>query len=251
MKFYILASGSAGNCTIFENDNHQLLMIDCGLSYIEIQRRMNSVGLNINDVKALLVTHLHNDHCLSLKAFSNDIIYMNIATGMSEYHLFDYYQTLNILDYEIYTLPASHDSPGTTGFIIKHNNEKLAYLTDTGYIHENIQRMINNCDQYLIESNHDPRMLMLTKRPLYLKNRILSPNGHMSNKDCAVVLGNVIGPSTKEIVFIHRSREANSEEMIVSTFNETMKQMDVDVSNIKISIAKQDSVIESQLVKVS
>ena len=124
----------------------------------------------------------------------------------------------------------------------------MAYITDTGYVHENIQKFINNCDIYCIESNHDPRLLMLTKRPIFLKHRILSANGHLSNQDCAYVLGNVIGPKTKEIVFLHRSKEANTEEMIIETFTKTMEKMCVDVSKIKINIARQDEPISHGLV---
>ena len=156
----------------------------------------------------------------------------------------------NILGFNIYTLPASHDSPGTTGFLIEYNDEKMAYITDTGYIHENIQRIINNCDIYCIESNHDPRLLMLTKRPMFLKNRILSSSGHLSNQDCSYVLGNVIGPKTKQIVFLHRSQEANSEDMVNQTFISTMNKMGVNVSNIDTKIARASEVVVLENIKV-
>ena len=155
-----------------------------------------------------------------------------------------------MLGFKIYTLPASHDSPGTTGFLIEYNDEKMAYITDTGYIHENIQRIINNCDIYCIESNHDPRLLMLTKRPMFLKNRILSSSGHLSNQDCSYVLGNVIGPKTKQIVFLHRSQEANSEDMVNQTFISTMNKMGVNVSNIDTKIARASEVVVLENIKV-
>lgn len=75
----------------------------------------------------------------------------------------------------------------------------------------------------------------------------------MSNQDCAYVLGNVIGPKTKEIVFLHRSREANTEEILMETFLFTMKKMNIDISNINIKIARQDEVVsfdkEQNLIK--
>ena len=252
MKYYILASGSAGNSTALINDNNEILLIDCGLPIVEIKRRLNEVGLDYQQIKKVLITHMHIDHVKSIKAFEPSDLYLNILTEMNSSNLFDYYEEFEVLGFKILTLPASHDSPGTTGFLIEYNNEKMAYITDTGYIHENIQKIINNCDIYCIESNHDPRLLMLTKRPMYLKNRILSANGHMSNQDCAYVLGNILGPRTKEIVFLHRSQEANTEEMILETFMNTMKKMDVDVSNIKINIARQNEPIsfgqESELI---
>ena len=255
MKYYILGSGSGGNATALVNDNNEILLIDCGLPIVEIKRRLSEVGLTYDDIKKVLITHMHVDHVKSIKAFEPKDVYLNILTEMNSCNLYDYYEQFEILGFNIYTLPASHDSPGTTGFLIEYNGERMAYITDTGYVHENIQKIINNCDIYCIESNHDPRLLMLTKRPMYLKNRILSVNGHMSNQDCAYVLGNIMGPKTKEIVFLHRSQEANTEEMIMETFTNTMKKMDVDISNIKINIAKQDSPVScgqaSELIKIN
>lgn len=243
MRYYFLASGSKGNCTALVNDDEEILLIDCGIPVVDIKNKLESLGLSFNNVKKILITHMHIDHVRSLKAFEEKDIYLNEATEMNNCNLFDYYEELEILGFKIYTIPASHDSAGTTGFIIEYNNEKMLYLTDTGYVHENIQRLVNNLDIYCIESNHDPRLLMLTKRPIFLKNRILSVNGHLSNQDCAYVLGNVIGPKTKEIVFLHRSQEANTEDMVMHTFLQTMKKMDVNISNIKINIAKQDEVV--------
>ena len=243
MEYYILASGSAGNCCALVNDKKEILLIDCGISIVEIKNKLAEVGLSFENVKKVLITHMHTDHVKSIRAFNNEDLYFNTLTNMDECNLFDYYQEFSLLDFKIYTLPLSHDSVGTTGFLIEYNNEKMAYITDTGYIHENVQRIINNCDIYCIESNHDPRLLMLTKRPMYLKNRILSVNGHMSNQDCSYVLGNVIGPKTKEIMFLHRSLEANSEDMVLETFNSVMCKMGVDVTSINIKVAKQTEVV--------
>lgn len=254
MEYYFLASGSSGNCTALVNDENEILLIDCGIPLNDIKRKLNEVNLKFENVKKVLITHMHVDHVRSIRAFEPNDLYLNVQTDMSEVNLYDYYENLNILGFNIFTLPASHDSPGTTGFLIEYKGEKMAYITDTGYIHENLQRIINNCDIYCIESNHDPRLLMLTKRPMFLKNRILSANGHLSNQDCSYVLGNIIGPKTKEIVFLHRSKEANTEEILIETFLKTMKKMDVDVSNIKINIAKQDEVVRhgevTSLIKV-
>lgn len=243
MKYFILASGSSGNCTALVNDNDEILLIDCGLAIKDIKNRLEQCSLKFENVKKVIITHMHIDHVKSLKAFNPLDVYIHQLCEMTEYNSYDYYQTLDILGFQIYTLPLSHDAIGITGFLITYNNEKMAYITDTGYVHENIQKLINNCDIYCFESNHDPRLLMLTKRPMMLKQRILSASGHLSNQDCAYVLGNIIGPKTKEIVFLHRSKEANSEEMLLETFNKVMKQMGVDISNIKINIAKQDKPI--------
>ena len=197
MKYYFLASGSGGNATALVNDNNEILLIDCGIAITDIKSRLNQVGLDFNDVKKVLITHMHIDHVKSLRAFDPSNVYLNVVNEMHEYNQFDYYEKLNILGFNIYTLPASHDSPGTTGFLIEYNNEKMVYLTD----------------------------------------------GHLSNQDCSYVLGNVMGPKTKEVVFLHRSQEANTEDMVMHTFVSTMQKMNIDISNIKVNIAKQNEVV--------
>lgn len=243
MRYYMLASGSTGNCTALVNDNEEIVLIDCGIAIKDIQNKLNCLGLSYDNIKYLIITHTHTDHIKSIRAFDEKIVYIHQKCRMPEFNEFDYFQHLDLAGFDFYTLPMSHDAPGITGFIISYQNEKMAYITDTGYVHDDILPLINNCDSYCIESNHDPRMLMMTNRPQYLKQRILSAQGHLSNGDCAYILGNVMGPKTKEIMFLHRSQEANSEEMIIHTFKDTMKKMNVDYSNIKINIASKDKII--------
>ena len=248
MKYYCLSSGSKGNSTAFENENGDILLIDCGLSLKELQKRFVQANLNFNRIQAVIITHLHKDHCSCLRAFDKNIIYAHYDSMLdldTDHQLHDY-DTVNLLGFELFILPMSHDIDGTIGFLMTYQNEKLAYITDTGYVHINLQRMINNCNYYLIESNYDPRMLMLSNRPLYLKQRILSIKGHLSNEDCSVILANVMGPDTKEICFIHRSLETNSEDLILQTFKSVMKNKDINTSHILLKIAKQDRYLESR-----
>lgn len=233
----MLASGSTGNCTVLVNDKDEIVLIDCGIPIKNIKEKIENLNLSFDNIKAVIITHTHTDHIKSVRAFDSSIVYINELCNMSDFNQFKYFEHLNLADFDFYTLPLSHDSPGITGFLIRYKDEKMAYITDTGYIHDDILMLLNNCDIYCFESNHDTRLLMLTNRPLYLKNRILSAEGHLSNADCAYALGNIIGPKTKEIMLLHRSQEANSEEMIAYTFKDTMKKMNVDISNIKINIA--------------
>ncbi len=241
MEFYILASGSKGNSSVFVNKNQEILLVDCGISINDIKKKFLELNLDFNQIKAVLITHLHTDHCKYMRAFNKNLIYAHKDTflDLDKSHLLDDYQEINILGFNLTILPMSHDIEGTLGFIMNYNQERLAFITDTGYLHVNIQRLINNCDTYLIESNYDPRMLMLSNRPNFLKQRILSMRGHLSNQDCALILANVMGPKTKEIVFIHRSLETNSENLLLNTFFTIMKQKNIDCSHLIINIADQ------------
>lgn len=243
MRYYMLASGSTGNCTALVNDNEEIVLIDCGIPIKDIEKKLNCLGLSFNNIKNVIITHTHTDHIKSVRAFDENIVYINEKCKMPEFNEFGYFEHVQLSGYDFYTLPLSHDAPGITGFLITYNGEKMAYITDTGYIHDDLLPIINNCDIYCMESNHDPRMLMITNRPMYLKQRILSAQGHLSNADCAYYLGNVIGPKTKEIILLHRSQEANSEDMVAYTFKDTMKKMNVDISNMKINIASKSDII--------
>lgn len=241
MEYYVLASGSKGNCSAFVNNDGDILLVDCGISLSEIKKKFLELKLDFFKIKAVLITHLHTDHSKSMRAFNATMLYAHkdCHLTLDSTNILDDYQEINILGFHLLILPMSHDIEGTIGFVMYYNNEKLAFITDTGYLHVENQKFINNSDIYLIESNYDPRMLMLSNRPNYLKQRILSIRGHLSNQDCALVIANVIGPKTKQIVFIHRSLETNSEELLLNTFFEVMKKKEIDVSHICINIANQ------------
>ena len=111
-------------------------------------------------------------------------------------------------------------SKNTLGFVISDGEEKLAYITDTGFVPEKDFPYLNNLTYYLFESNHDPKMLYESKRPDYLIRRIISDTGHMSNLDCGYYLSTFIGDDTKEIVLAHLSDECNTPEIAMKTLND-------------------------------
>ena len=102
------------------------------------------------------------------------------------------------------------------GYLFEADGEKLAYLTDTGYVSKLNLQMMKNLDYYIIESNHDVEMLMKTSRPFATKSRIYSDQGHLCNEDCARALSLMIGDRTKEITLAHLSEEANTPEKALS-----------------------------------
>ena len=116
-------------------------------------------------------------------------------------------------------------------------------MTYTGYVTQKNREYMHNLDYYIIESNHDIEMLMNTKRPLFLKNRILNDKGHLNNEYSARLMCEVIGDKTKEIILAHLSQEANTEEKALETYYSIFRDqgIDFDVNNIKA--ASQVSVV--------
>ena len=78
MRYYFLASGSSGNATALVNDENEILLIDCGIAYSDIKNKLEEVGLSVENIKKVLITHMHIDHTKSLRAFEPCNVYLNV-----------------------------------------------------------------------------------------------------------------------------------------------------------------------------
>ena len=238
MKFYLLASGSKGNCFLIESDD-DVLVIDCGSSKHHLVTSFNSVNINRQKVVGVLLTHAHTDHISQLQLFKDKKIYAPFSIGDFAIEVIKPYTSFNIKGFTITPIPLSHDSEMTVGYIVENKTEKLVYITDTGYVKSSQYKHIEDATYYIVESNHDPEMLMETKRPHYVKQRILSSNGHLCNEDCAEMLDSIITENTKEIVLAHLSEEANTVELAEAVVRERINK-----STIKVRAARQFAILE-------
>ncbi|MGM9970417.1 MAG: MBL fold metallo-hydrolase [Anaeroplasma sp.] len=268
MKIKVFSSGSSGNCTVVTS-NDTTILIDAGISKKMIELNLNSMGLSIKNVDALLITHEHIDH---IKAFSMLLkeyhmkIYMTNGTYNAIYSSFfsrkNYsicslmkerrenngifiinrmvnsilYEAFNVGQAHVEVLPTFHDAAESIGFIIHENDKRLVYITDTGYVHQSLYPLINNAEIYVLESNHDPEILMHSDRPYQLKIRILSDHGHISNEDSMVVLANCIGPKTRIIMHAHISQECNLTQIVELTRRKIFSDYGICTDNIKFAI---------------
>ena len=238
MRFYSLGSGSSGNSTLIENEGHYIL-VDVGLTYKELLSKLNELNLCIEQIEAVLFTHTHIDHVRSIKYFNDEIRYGvggNVCLPAKNYLI--PYNNYSLFGLDIFVLPASHDSE-TINFVIKSKEETLVYITDTGYISKRNLEYLVNADYYFFESNHDVKMLMESSRPVFLKQRILSDAGHLSNESASEYLMTLIGDKTKQIMFIHLSDIANTQEVCLNTFKNIAKKRNKDISNLNISCAER------------
>lgn len=239
MYFDILESGSKGNCSIISSENTRIV-IDCGGTGKYLKDAFDKVNVDYQSVDALLLTHEHSDHISQLKLFSNTRVFAPIAyTGVKYMNVIKPYQTFKIGDFTILPLPLSHDASKTVGYIITDGKETLVQVTDTGYISNSNLQLMMYADYYIIESNHDPDMLMATKRPAMTKHRILSDNGHMSNEYCSDIVYKCLADNTKEIVLAHISEEANTYQLACDTLTDLLVSKNIDPKKYKIAAAKQ------------
>ena len=251
MKIKTIASGSKGNCSIILCKKTNLI-IDMGISYLTLKRSLEENSLSFNQITGILITHNHKDHVNGLAALTkktNIPVYIPLEMYDSIKELVPKEQCqfveeqFEINDVQIELIHTSHDAPYSIGFIITQAEKSLVYITDTGYINRKYIPKIRNKDLYLIESNHDEKMLMDGPYPRFLKERVISDRGHLSNVSAAKYLEKVIGEKTKNIVLAHISEKNNTEEL---AYNCTKKI--VNNKNINITIAKQHE--ESAMIEV-
>lgn len=242
MKYYILASGSKGNATVFESGQSRLL-IDQGLSLKEFKNRLSIFNVNSDDINAVLYTHNHIDHFQKLlfNKIGNGNVYApsNMIPDGVPYTLVIPYIPFMVNDFKVTPLATSHDAPNSVGYILETADYKVVYITDTGYISTKNLEMMKDAHLYIIESNHNIKMLLQTNRTFELKQRILSDTGHLSNESTAHYLVELIGPNTREIILAHLSEEANTPEVALATLDQVFRKYGVDQTNLKIRAAAQ------------
>ncbi|MGD9813239.1 MAG: MBL fold metallo-hydrolase [Bacilli bacterium] len=242
MKFYILASGSKGNCTLLTHRGQNIL-IDMGLALNDFYTRLAKTNISVTDISAIFYTHAHSDHLKVFKSIPHDVCYGSRQTlkkiHAEQEQILEPYQTYLLYGFKITPLELSHDSPGTFGYIFECEDEKLVYITDTGFINEKNLKLIQNANYYIVESNHNVRMLLKTDRPFDLIQRILSDYGHLSNEDSAMYMSEVIGPRTKEIVLAHISEEANTPDEALAAYRRIFAHQRKEINGLKIYPTQQ------------
>lgn len=251
MKFQTITSGSKGNCSILECGDIRLL-IDIGVSYNILKRILEEKAISFDDFAGILITHNHKDH---IKGLATTIKHTNLMVlipkemykSLEEYVPYDRCVFIdddyNLFNINIKLIHTSHDAPSSVGFIISYEGKSIVYVTDTGYINRKYLRMMVNKDIYAIESNHDEVMLMEGPYPYYLKERIISDLGHLSNKTTAKYLKSIIGPNTKYVLLTHLSETNNTKELAYTTVKN-----EINNPNITLKVATQDE--ESEIIEV-
>ncbi len=244
MHFTVLASGSKGNCTVIDSKGTRIIL-DCGSTKNYLSKCFDKMDFDYHSADGLLITHSHKDHISQIKMFKDLPIYSPITFSDIKSKLIRPLEIFKIKDLTILPIPLSHDCDVTVGYIIFDGSETLVYITDTGYVSKRNMELIKHADYYVIESNHDPQLLMQTNRPTMIKKRILSDNGHLSNEDSALLMSRCINGNTKEIILAHISQEANDYKLAFDTMLNTLKEKGVYRNDIFIKAMEQFEMFDS------
>lgn len=233
--FCPLASGSKGNC-LFLGTSKTKILIDAGLSTKMTQAKLQEIGVSLDEIDAVLVSHDHGDHIHGLRVMTsryNIPILANaetakgIATYFAEcppFKIFSTGETFHFEDLEIHPFSVPHDTLDPVAFTIKCEGVKLGICTDLGYVTALVRNQLKECDFLYLEANHEPSMVHASSRPMVYKQRVLGKTGHLSNHDCAKLLVEISHPELKHVHLAHLSSECNSPETALSTIHEILNE---------------------------
>jgi len=254
IKFCSLSSGSSGNCQYIETENTRII-IDAGFSGKRIESLLKNIDVEPSSIDGILVTHEHIDHVHGVGVLSRryDIpIYANDKTweGMNPLikaikdkntKIFDSDKMFAIDDIDILPISISHDSLAPVGYILYHNKVKLSIVTDIGWVNNNVKNLIKNSNLYFLESNHDEKMLREGPYPIYLKKRILSNKGHLSNNDAGELLGEVLSGSGEVVILAHLSKDNNTPQIAYDTVRRCIMEQGLNVdTDMRLELSFRD-----------
>lgn len=222
-RFCTLCSSSSGNSTYIGSGGGGIL-VDAGTNAKRLIMAMEHVNVVPESIRAIFITHEHNDHISALRVFANKYkvpVYASKGTLSAlekAGHLRGDFEAFvipengaDVSGMEIKSFRTSHDSAESCGYTVTLPDERrISVVTDTGVITNDIIDKVTGSDLILLESNHDKNMLSSGPYPYYLKKRILSERGHLSNDDCAKAACHFINTGTTRLVLGHLSRENNT-----------------------------------------
>lgn len=261
---YNIRSGSNGNASYIGTEKSGIL-IDCGISAKCITASLHEVGIHPGSINAILITHEHSDHINGLKVLGKQL---NVPIYASEGTL-DSMQEKNKLpencksyslraensffigELEILPFEIPHDAAEPLAYRVFSKGYSASFVTDLGFFPKKIFDTVQGSDFLLIESNHDVEMLNTnTQYPLYLKKRILSKKGHLSNDTCAENVLKLCQQGSKHILLGHMSQNTNTYDIAYQTTLSTLTQANAEQNtDFTLHLARHDRHSKIYLLK--
>lgn len=240
MTITTLASGSSGNCILVSHGQTHLL-VDAGISCRRIKTALAGLGLSPADLTAILITHEHSDHIGGLATLFKHYhlpVWCSVGTGRQlVYRIAFIGEVLNTFrpgerfdlgELTVAPFATLHDAADSVGYTFTDGARKAAIVTDLGVVTSVVEEAVRGSDLLLVESNHDPDLLMEGPYPWHLKQRILGEHGHLSNAACGALAARC---GAKTVVLAHLSAENNTPDLALSAVRQAVgEQVCVEVA---------------------
>jgi len=252
----MLASGSKGNAAVIAA-KEQYFLVDMGLSCRELTARLKKIHIEPQMLSAVFITHEHSDHVKGLATFSKKfavplyssaqtwraILAKDNAIKRTACHIIDTNVSYNNIKVSSFAIP--HDAADPHGYMFEdiESGAKCTYLTDTGFVTDTVRRAVQGAELLILEANHDVELLKKGRYPDYLKQRILSTRGHLSNETAGLLLANM-DKLPKAVFLAHLSEENNCPHLALSTVKATLHKTSFDGDTI-FYIASQNEVVSN------
>lgn len=255
MRVQVLSSGSKGNLLHLHSGSTRLL-VDAGISCKQIEGRMRLAQLNPQHLDAILVTHEHSDHIRGISVLSrryNIPVWVcrkawdhvsRTNPGWHNVTIFNPGISFALGDLEVHPFSIPHDTSDPVAFCFKSASYKFAMATDLGSTPDSVISILAKSDLLLLESNHDMDMLMNGPYPWFLKRRISSRHGHLSNDQCAELIQQLIHPGLKAVILAHLSETNNRPELALKKTADVLNAAEMNIPLIVADQHKPSSAIE-------
>lgn len=236
-----LNSGSNGNCYYIGN-NDDAILVDAGLSCRETEKRMARLGLSMQKVRAVFISHEHTDHIFGLPAMSqkyNIPVYITDRTRLNcsirlapqRVNSFRAFEPVEFGNLSVYAFPKIHDAADPHSFIVSSSSVRIGIFTDIGNPCNNVIDSFQLCHAVFLESNYDEGMLLNGKYPYHLKQRIRGGKGHLSNSQAFQIFTQHRPAFLSHLLLSHLSRENNNPVIVKELFHPQSRQTQVIIAS--------------------
>lgn len=251
MRLCVLASGSKGNCTYVESSEGALLL-DAGMNRSEILHRLETARLDPARIRGVLFTHDHSDHCSAVSVLHRHLdadLFANGGTAEAidcaypranlPWTIFETGRPFDLAGFHIETFAVPHDAAEPVGYVLDADGSRLFYATDLGCVTPAVKAAMSGCAAAVLESNHDPVLLMESQRTRILKNRIAGDTGHLSNEQAAAFMEQNVPPTLRLLLLAHVSRECNTPSLAKTVMSGALHRAGRD--DIRLEVLSQES----------
>ena len=250
--FCPLYSGSSGN-SAYVDAGESSLLIDLGVSCKAAVTALNTLGADFSKLKGILITHEHSDHIKGLRVFLKkyplplyasapvlEYLQENVELPASvSLHEADP-EGFTVGDMQVKPFATCHDSVGSLGYrILLPDGGELGFATDLGCYTAAVEEGLRGCGTVMLEYNYDDGMILASDYPYYLKRRIQSNNGHLSNNDCSAVLPQLAASGTKQFVLGHLSQNNNMGLLAHQASEQALLQSGLSPQDFTLQVAQR------------